>query len=512
MAWKKGQSGNPKGRPRKDKAEPKTDNLVNLITGLGVVGKDKRLSTTHETRPVSWEEAEDKWRGNDLAARIIETIPNEMMRQGFEFHDESDKDLEEFVCDRWDELGIYEALWDALAYQRAYGGGAILLGANDGATDLKEPLDLSRVRSFDWVTTLEPRELTPVYWYNNPRAAKFGKPAIYQLNPISPGQGQLLESNSYVQGSTQIHESRLIVFPGIKVSRRMFGDLAGWGDSILTRVEPVLRDFGLSWGAAGTLIADFAQAVFKIEGLANIVANDQQEAFKARLQALDLSRSTLRAIVIDSKEDFERKTTPITGLPDLLDRFATRLAAAADMPLTLLMGQSPAGLNATGESDIRFFYDRVKAMQQRLLKPALERITSLILANKGLKGKNSSPYGTQNKVWSIEFCPLWQPTEKEKAEVRLLVAQADQIYLDRSVISAAEVAVSRFGGDGYSMETTVDFEARESLEPAAPDPVPSENQPENPDPNSPDQDNPAREENPEEAPNNTERESESEEI
>ncbi len=63
--------------------------------------------------------------------------------------------------------------------------------------------------------------------------------------------------------------------------------------------------------------------------------------------------------MLDKKDSFTRVQTPLTNLSDILDRFATRLAAAADMPVTLLMGMSPAGLNATGESDRAFFYDRV---------------------------------------------------------------------------------------------------------------------------------------------------------
>ena len=82
--FKPGQTGNSKGRPRKDTALQKTDNWTNALTGLGYVGQDKRVSTFHCTVPVLSDEAADLWRGNDLAARIIETVPNEMLRQGLD--------------------------------------------------------------------------------------------------------------------------------------------------------------------------------------------------------------------------------------------------------------------------------------------------------------------------------------------------------------------------------------------------------------------------------------------
>ena len=46
------------------------------------------------------------------------------------------------------------------------------------------------------------------------------------------------------------------------------------------------------------------------------------------------------------------------------------------------MGQAPAGLNATGDSEIRWFYDRVAARQRRELQPALKRLVKLLFLSK----------------------------------------------------------------------------------------------------------------------------------
>jgi phage-related protein (TIGR01555 family) len=93
------------------------------------------------------------------------------------------------------------------------------------------------------------------------------------------------------------------------------------------------------------------------------------------------------------------------------------VAAAAEMPVTILFGRSPAGLNATGESDIRAWYDTVVDAQTDQLKPALERLLKLIFA-----AKDSPTSGAIPERWTIEFNPLWQPTEKEQAETLKLKA------------------------------------------------------------------------------------------
>jgi hypothetical protein len=149
----------------------------------------------------------------------------------------------------------------------------------------------------------------------------------------------------------------------------------------------------------------------------------------------------------------------------MLDRFAIRIAAAGDIPVTRLMGQSPAGLNATGNADIRFWYDKISGLQDRKLRPRLEYIALVTFAALKIK---------EPEHWSFRFRPLWQETAKETADARMVQAQADAIYITNCVLSAEEVALARFGGDEYSYDTPVDFEARSKLEPAADAPVKSQ--------------------------------------
>lgn len=457
------------------------DDWYSSLTGLGSVTYDKRQAAGFCARVVDWAEAIELWRGDDLAGRIVETVPSEMLRQGYELRigdDDIAKELQEEVSQRWAELGLDEALNQGLCYERAYGGAAILLGINDGSNDLSKPLDIDRVQSFDFMTVLEPREAIPIAWYADALGPKFGKPAVYQIMPLTPGAS--IDPTKVTIGSVLVHETRMIIFPGIRVTRHFVpGVTNGWGDSVLTRVTRVLRDFNLSWSSTGILVSDFAQGVYSVKDLNKLFATDNGDVIKSKMQAVELSRSTARAILIDTEEKFERQQTPVTGLPDLLDRFSTRLAAAADMPLTLLMGQSPGGLGATGESDIRFFYDRIKSMQLKKLTPILQRLAKITFRAMGTEPPDQ---------WSLHFAPLWQATEKETAESHYLQAQTDQIYITTGVVDAPEITKSRFGGDGYSYDTQIDFDARADDEPAAPGPVDKVESPPPPvpgDPNKP---------------------------
>jgi phage-related protein (TIGR01555 family) len=428
-------------------AEQRSDGWNSALSGFGMAQHDKRVGVTFSSDIIDWHTAMELWRGDDLATRIIETPPNEMLREGFELRvdDDDSKSVSENIGDWWEGLNTIDRLWEGLTYERAYGGSGILMGVNDGR-DMSEPLNLDTVRALDWLTTLEPRELSPIQYYTDPRTPKFGQPSMYRLTAISPGVGELGSVKNALPPVVDIHESRFVIFPGIRVSRQQYtGALGGWGDSVLTRVWRVLRDFNMSWASAAVLLHDFAQAVFKMKGLAEAMALDKDQLIKNRIKAVEMSRSAIRAILMDAEEEFERKQTPVSGMPELLDRFMYRMAAAADQPVTLLMGMSPAGMNATGASDLRFFYDRMAAGQRKKVKPAVRTITQILL-----RAKTRVP-----KRWTIFFNPLWQPNELESAQARHTQAQTDTLYIQNGVISPEEIAVSRFAGDDYSFATSL---------------------------------------------------------
>ncbi len=553
--FRKGASGNPDGRPRMDATEtaprglygamqPHLDGWQNAATGLGIAGKDKSVSTDFSLDVVAAEDAQQIWRGDPIGARIVEVLPNECVRQGFELSIGDQEPPETFkppepalttppvpgakqpparkpaprgdgwqgkkhpsafarrvrsaitygrldagesqpltdsISKKLKDLGAISAIREAMCYERAGGGGAILLGANDFTTDLRIPLDIKKVRSLDYLTPLEARELIPLYYYNDPQKPKFGRPAIYQLIPFVVGA----PVDGYAPRVTQIHESRLIVFEGIRVSRRVMSCATrGWGDSVFTRCVRALRGYNVGHQSAEILLSDFAQAVYKIKGLADLVSKNPN-ALTDSMMNVELGRSIARAVVIDSEEEFERKSTTMTGYPETLDRLARNLAATADMPMTLMLGSSPDGQNATGASDIRFFYDRVSTHQINRVAPALLRLIEILIA---VAGKNPDTV-----THSVTFNPLWQPTEKEVAETHFTQAQADAIYLTNDVVSPEEMAISRFGSEVYSLETHIDFEARAAQEAVVsptvqtkPDPIPAPNTFDlSPDPNEP---------------------------
>jgi hypothetical protein len=475
------------------------DSWVNVLTGLGTFASDKRTGARHSALRLSELEAEDLWRGSSMGGRIVETRPKAMLRGGFqvaisdldpvegkEKEQETELDpigpegegrgdaqvmggavseeaqalreAEEDLAALCDDLQVDSHYLEALNFERAYGGAAILLGARDGQADLSKPLNLKKLQSIEFLYVLRPRECWPMRWNTNPLSAGYGHPVLFRIQRETMG--------GVPSAPFDCHVSRLIRFDGVKVSRRQQAEHRGWGDSVFVRVFEDLRDFELSHGAVATLLNDISQAVYGMQGLADAMSSDDgQKLVIARAKALEMARSICRALIIDKDETFERKATPLNGVADILDRIVKKLAAAADMPVSLLMGESPAGLNATGDANIRWFYDDVKADQRMRLRPKLNRLVKLLFL-----AKNGPTDGVEPRRWTVRFPELWQETEGERAKIRLAQAQADVAYVNAGVLMPEEVAISRFGGDVWSPETHLDNETREQIQAVRPEP------------------------------------------
>ena len=113
--------------------------------------------------------------------------------------------------------------------------------------------------------------------------------------------------------------------------------------------------------------------------------------------------------LLDATDEFEAHSYGFGGLSDMLIQFGQQLSGAAQIPMVRLFGQSPAGLNATGDSDIRNYYDFINSSQENRLRQPVQLL--LDLSYRSLFGA-PLPQG-----FNFAFSPLWQLSDVEKATV-----------------------------------------------------------------------------------------------
>jgi hypothetical protein len=110
-------------------------------------------------------------------------------------------------------------------------------------------------------------------------------------------------------------------------------------------------------------------------------------------------------------------------------QFGQQVSGAADTPLVRLFGQSPAGLNSTGESDQITYKDGVKRQQEANLSEPMTRLTRVVF--KSEVGTDPLP------DYDFEFVSLHQMSEKEKAEVADITTKAVALAVDTGLCSTA---------------------------------------------------------------------------
>ena len=129
-------------------------------------------------------------------------------------------------------------------------------------------------------------------------------------------------------------------------------------------------------------------------------------------------KSINNLLLLGDGESWARQKVDFAGLPEMVRTFLQVAAGAADIPVTRLLGQSPAGLSATGDSDTRNYYDMISARQELDLRPQLERLDAVLLRSAGVDPARVG----------FEFRPLWQLDAAQKAQVALTKAQTTAVY------------------------------------------------------------------------------------
>lgn len=423
----------------------KNDGWMNLLTGLGQHGRDKTTATLFSScRCFTHKEISDLYRSDGITKRIIDLIPSEMLRQGFEI----DGDNEGKILAEFEQLDVVYKINRLIQLSRLYGGAICVMGIADGRS-LDEPVNEGNIKSINWLHCFDRWQTIVNYDY-----------ICCDMNSKNYGLPEYYEVRDYRTGATFIvHYSRVLRMDWVELTPREAMQNQGWGDSALNSIYDELKNYGAAFANVSAIMQDFVNGVLKIPNLSMQMASgcgDTEAMLHKRIDIANLTKSVTNMMVLDGDESYEKLSTNVSGMGEIIDRFMLTLSSVTGIPITLLFGRAPAGLNATGDADIRNFYDMIKQLQEYKLKPVLEKLVRYMM-----KAEYGSFYGEEPENWSIQFAPLWQNTEEQEANLRRTVAETDAIYIDRGILDPEEVAISRFGGDRWSMNTVIDIKARE---------------------------------------------------
>ncbi len=226
------------------------------------------------------------------------------------------------------------------------------------------------------------------------------------------------------------------------------------------RIKRALRETITAHSDGVKLLERSVQPIYAMKGLASLLATDDGEnQVLKRLDTIDLARSFLNSIAIDSDgEEYDFKQASFTGIKEVIDSTCNMLSALTNIPQTILYGRSPAGQNSTGESDLENYYNFICKIQRLMLRKNLNTLLSII----EITGKKTGKLSGDDEV-KLKFKPLWSLSEKEQAEVDQTKAQTAQVkaqtaqaYVDMQALDPSEVRAGLAADSEYEVEELID--------------------------------------------------------
>ncbi|MEA1064736.1 anti-CBASS protein Acb1 family protein [Erwinia sp. HR93] len=437
-------SGAADSAPATTEKKVASDGLENLISGLNTLG-DKQAHTRYKTvTRLTDDKCGNMMRGSWAAGKMARIPGEDMVREGWYISSAAlgDKEVAD-INKAASRLLLPEKVMNAVAFGRAYGG-AFLFAGKAGETNREDPFDEREIRTGDTLalalldkTMLSP-ETTQID--TDPGSPTFGEPLLYTLN------------NSMVK----VHRSRMMGFIGKALPYQEYQKNGYWHDSVYQDSQDAIMRYDTAATIINSLLHESNNDVMRIKDFTKMLSTEEGEkTIRKRFSLTALMKSTVNMLLMDSNDEYDRKAISFAGINDILTSFRCDTAGAADIPLTRFFGQSPGGMNSTGEADLRNYYDMIGFRQGIFLKPHLIHFYRLLCL---------SLFGKAPDDLDINFHPLWQTDPKDEAQTKLNNAQADQIYVDMGAVRVATVTGDLIAKESYSTIGKDDEQAAKEMD------------------------------------------------
>lgn len=340
------------------------------------------------------------YRSGGICKSVTSIIPNDMTRKWYTLGGSVEPQrLRELK--RVEQLtGLRGSIDRGLQFGSLYGGVAGLIRIRGQESMLDKPIELDAILpgAFEGVQIFD-------RWCGITPDAEL----VFHRGQMVPKYYRIEDPESSF--SARVHHSRIIRFTGgLLPYLEQLAELY-WGES---DIEPIYRDIVLydnvmeNMGNLTFRANIDTMEVKNLDQLFSITATDQQRRFWNTMQAQSVLRSNFGMQLVNAGDKFYNSQYSFTGFDHVTDAVQLNLCAKTHIPMTRLFGRSPGGLNATGESDLKNYYEYIDTLRETRLRPILEQLLPVLCM---------SAFGAVPDDAEVQFPPLWTPTAKESAEI-----------------------------------------------------------------------------------------------
>jgi phage-related protein (TIGR01555 family) len=401
-------------------ARQKTDDsFVNFAAKVGVGTDNLSTGGSYGFNPITRNRQLLEWihRGSWLGGVAVDLVADDMTAAGLDYTGslgpDDDKALREAVI----RLGIWPSIRDVFAWSRLYGGalGVLLIDGQDMSTPLK--IDRITKGQFKGILVLDRWMVEPsLSDLITDMGPNMGLPKYYRATANAPGLPLM-----------KIHHTRCMRAEGVRLPywQRLAENM--WGLSVIERLFDRMIAFDSATQGAAQLVYKAYLRTVKVEDLRKVIAagGDALAGLVQYVQSMSRFQAMEGMTLLDAKDDFAiHEATAFSGLSDALVQFGQQLSGALQIPLVRLFGQSPAGMNSSGDSDLRTYYDGIRRQQERH-RVEIDTIHRVTARSEGI---------LLPEDWGFEFRYLGQMTEPEKASTANNVTTAVTTAFEQGIV------------------------------------------------------------------------------
>lgn len=355
-----------------------------------------------------------------LIRACVQTVADDLTRKWIEIvgGEQSDTELVAKLDARQKSYHLQSIFHEAAVMVGFYGGAFIFIDTGAEGEALEYPLvidddgwELKKTKNLAF-RVVDPVNVTPCdYNCDNPLAWDYMRPRHW-----------------WVLGK-KVHHSRLLTLLEnepptlLKPSYNFLG---------IPRAQ-LLADYVAHFKEARNYVIDLAKKisllVFKTDTDQVFATPEGARIFDVKTKVLQRYRDNNSIAVCDKeREDIANVQTSIAGATDIVRQQLEFVAAINRTPAVKILAISPSGFNATGESDLKNYYDHVRSQQELYRDAIIKCLHAIELRH----------FRKIDKTIDFEFVELAEDNSSAKAMNSSTIAQMLTTLLQSQIISADE--------------------------------------------------------------------------
>ena len=411
---------------RFDSIQKRIDSWANPKTGINW---NSRAGSSHwsakQLYNISKYQLDSMYSQDGICKRIIDIYPEESLRAFI--------DADKRILDEFDRLKLKSKTFEACRDGRLFGGSLVVAFIDDGRS-LEDELDYKNIDKLIHLKVYDRYQVTwlPTDLVTDPLDEDYCMPLFYTI------QNNNFVNSDYMQ--FKVHKSRVFRFAGDSTTELSKKNNGGWDNSCLISIYQSVQSFGESAGVSAEIIQGYLETVITIPEFN--YAKDSISGIEEKMKFINDTKGAYKTIYLAEGETYQKHVTNSHGLSEILDRIGEIISASCSIPVSILFGRSPSGLNATGKQEIDLMNNKIEEYRNNHIKPFFMWIFKIIESQKDFIAEAGADLDFH---W--DFHPIVTLDEKKEAETRRLNAEVDRMYIELGVLDAESVRNGRYHAD-----------------------------------------------------------------